>query len=170
MNSAGPLRGKKGDLHDGGIRVPAVVSWPAEIKGGREVSAPLSTSDFLPTLLAPTGVSRRKLTPLDGENVLPILQGKSSQRRSLIFFDYPARESAGTWEAGATRQLAVMDGDWKLISANSGKSFQLFNLEHDVGEKSDLAPTQTSDVERLRSAFDRWSAECAASLKGADYK
>lgn len=170
LNSTGPLRGKKGDLYDGGIRVPSVVSWPAEISGGREVSVPLSTSDFLPTILAAADVSRRKRVPLDGENVLPILQGKSAQRKSLIFFDYPARESAGTWEAGATRQLAVIDGDWKLISVNSGKSFQLFNLKNDVGEKSDLAPVQTSDVVRLRGAFERWSIECAASLKGADYK
>ncbi len=170
LNSAGPLRGKKGDLYEGGIRVPAVVSWPAEIPGGREISAPLSTHDFLPTLLAATTVSRSHLRPLDGENVLPILQGKALQRKSLLFFDYPARESSGTWEAGATRQLVVMEADVKLISANSGRSFQLFDLKNDVGEKSDLAPTHAADVSRLRVALERWTADCAASLKGADYK
>jgi arylsulfatase A-like enzyme len=170
LNSAGPLRGKKGELYEGGIRVPSVVSWPAGIKGGREISVPLSTADFLPTIAAAANLPARKSPPLDGENVLPVLQGKASRRSSLICFEYPVRESAATWEAGATRQLAVMDGDWKLVSVDSGKSFQLYNLPGDIGETSDQASARPEEVSRLWQAFAKWRSECAASLEGADYK
>jgi len=169
LGSAGPLRGKKGEVYEGGIRTPSMVSWPAGIEGGRVVNRPLSTNDFLPTFAAVTGATSMKLPPLDGENVLPVLQGSQKERRGPIYFDYPSREGSDTWRAGETRQMAVIDGDWKLVSVNSGKTFQLFNIERDIAEEKDLAGANPAQVTRLRDALERWSLQCAASLKGADY-
>ena len=125
LNSAGPLRGQKGDVYEGGIRVPAAVVWPAGFEGGRTLNQSLSVLDFLPTLVAATAATPAKRLPLDGENVLPLLQGKAKTRRTALYFDYPVREGSETWRPGATRQVAVIDGPWKLISLDSRKSFQL---------------------------------------------
>ncbi len=170
LNSAGPLRGQKGEVYDGGIRVPALVVWPGHIEGGRAVNQPLSVLDFLPTFAALTGASAKTPLPLDGENVLPILEGQQTARKGALFFDYPAREGSETWKAGATRQIAVIDGPWKLVSIDSLKSFQLYNLVTDISEKNDVAAQNPEVLARLQKSFNAWDASCQASLAGADYK
>jgi len=170
LNSAGPLRGQKGDVYEGGIRVPAAVVWPAGFEGGRTLNQPLSVLDFLPTLVAAAAASPTKLLPLDGENVLPILQGKAKTRRTALHFDYPVREGSETWRPGATRQVAVIDGPWKLISLDSKKSFQLYDLEHDIAEKVDVSASHASEVRRLEKSLAKWTELVTASAQGADYK
>ena len=171
LNSAGPLRGKKSELFEGGIRVPAIVRWPAGLKGGRIIDQPVSTLDFLPTLIAASGIRAPKLPPIDGENVLPLLKADTRRRERPIFFDYPYRDVGGiTWVPTDTHQAAVIDGPWKLISIDDRKHFQLYNLEQDIGEKTDIAAGHPSEVKRLGQALEKWTAECAASLKGADYR
>ena len=171
LNSAGPLRGKKSEVYDGGIRVPAIVRWPAGLKGGRTINAPLSTLDFLPTLLAASGTKPAKLLPLDGENVLPVLRAEAKTRKAPLFYDFPYRDiTKVTWVPTKMRQYAVIDGPWKLVSVDDKKSFQLYDLNHDIGEKSDLAAAHPDQVKRLRAGLDRWTVQYKASLSGADYK
>jgi arylsulfatase A-like enzyme len=170
LNSAGPLRGQKGDVYEGGIRVPAAVVWPAGFEGGRTLGQSLSVLDFLPTLVAATAATPAKLLPLDGENVLPILQGKAKTRRTALYFDYPVREGSETWRPGVTRQVAVIDGPWKLISLDSRKSFQLYDLEHDIAEKVDLSASHAGEVRRLEKSLATWTNQVSASARGADYK
>jgi arylsulfatase A-like enzyme len=170
LASAGPLRGKKSELYEGGIRVPAIVRWPAGFSGGRILDVPLSTNDFLPTLLAAAGV-KRSLPPLDGQNVLPVLRGEVRNRDRPIFFDYPAREFGSiSWVPTEARQTAVIDGTLKLVSVDSGKSYQLFDLAKDEAEQSDVAAGRAMDVRRLQQGLRQWQESCAASLKGADYR
>lgn len=170
LNSAGPFRGQKGDVFEGGIRVPAVVVWPHELEGGRVSTQPMSVLDFLPTFAAITGAMMPKERPLDGENVLPLLQSESENRRGPLFFDYPVREGSETWRPGASRQVAVIDGPWKLISFDSQKSFQLYDLVHDRAEKTDVAAENMGEVRRLQKSLATWTAEVKASARGADYK
>ncbi|MDB6092698.1 MAG: Arylsulfatase [Verrucomicrobia bacterium] len=170
LNSAGPFRGQKADVYEGGIRTPSIVSWPAGIEGGRVIKSAVSTLDFLPTFMAAAGVDRHvKLPVLDGENVLPVLQGTTQARQGMLYYDYPTRSASDTWKTGETRQFAVMDGDWKLVSVDSGKHFQLFNLGQDIGEKTDVAAQNPDRVQQLRAKLDGWEVQCAASLKGDDY-
>ncbi|MEO6244801.1 MAG: sulfatase/phosphatase domain-containing protein, partial [Opitutaceae bacterium] len=170
LNSSGPLRGQKGDVYEGGIRVPAAVVWPNGIKGGRAVSVPVAAVDLLPTLAAVAGTAPTKKLPLDGENVLPILQGKTTSRRGLLYYDYPVREGSETWRPGETRQVAVIDGPWKLVSMDGRKSFQLYDLEHDIAEKTDLAAGHVDEVRRLQQSLGTWTQQVTASARGADYK
>ena len=169
LGSAGPLRGRKGDVYEGGIRVPSIVSWPRGIGGGRVVDRTVSTLDFLPTLVAATKSSPR-LPLLDGEDVLPLLRGTADRRRGPVYFDYPSREGSDTWKAGETRQVAVIEGEWKLVSVNDGKRFELYDLDHDIGEATDVAAKQPALVKRLRESLDAWATSCAGSLKGGDYR
>ncbi|MEO6005077.1 MAG: sulfatase-like hydrolase/transferase [Opitutus sp.] len=169
LNSAGPLRGQKGDVLEGGVRVPSLVVWPNGFKGGRILHEPISVVDFLPTLAA-AATAPAKTPPLDGENVLPLLQGTTPKRRTPLFFDYPVREGSETWRPGATRQVAVVDGPWKLISLDSQKSFQLYDLEHDIAEKVDLSSSHGDEVTHLRDSLAAWTQHVAASARGDDYK
>ena len=170
LNSAGPFRGKKADLFEGGIRVPAVVRWPAGIQGGRTLDLPLCTHDFLPTFIAAAKLSPKKTRPLDGENVLPLLTGERAQRRRHLHFDYPMRVAGNTWVPGEARQVAVMEGDWKILSRDGAKSFQLYNLAAEINEQTDRAAEKPEIVNRLHSSWQSWSGECAASLRGEDYR
>jgi arylsulfatase A-like enzyme len=169
LNSSGPFRGQKGDIFEGGIHVPAVVVWPNGLAGGRRISTPVAAVDILPTLAAVVGSKPTKKLPLDGENVLPILQGKVGERRTHLYYDYPMREGSESWRPGRARQLAVIDGPWKLVSVDSRKSFQLYNLEQDVAETTDLILQHPDISQRLQQAFASWSESVAASARGADY-
>lgn len=171
LNSAGPFRGQKGDVYEGGIHVPAVVVWPnGGLDGGRHVAAPIGAVDILPTLAAVANTAPVKKLPLDGENVLPLLQGTATARQGRLFYDYPRREGSEGWQPGQVRQSAVIDGPWKLVSVDSRQSFQLYNLAQDIGEKTDLAAQQPEISQRLQQALSVWLREVAASAKGADYR
>ncbi|MEO7967802.1 MAG: sulfatase-like hydrolase/transferase [Opitutus sp.] len=170
LNSSGPFRGEKGDVYEGGIHVPAVVVWPNGFAGGRRVSAPIAAVDILPTLAAAVGTEPIKKLPLDGENVLPILRGNAASRQSQLFYDYPMREGSESWRPGQMRQLAVIDGPWKLVSVDSQKSFQLFNLDRDIAEKTDVSLQHPDISQRLQLAFAAWAKRVAESARGADYQ
>lgn len=171
LNSAGPLRGKKSELYEGGIRVPAFIRWPAGLSGSSIVNVPVSTNDMLPTLLAAVGRKPSPGVPLDGENVLPLLRGKVSNRGKPLFFDYPYRDLSNvSWVPTKQRQYAVIDGTWKLISVDDGKSYQLYDLEHDIGERSDVSARHGDRVVRMKAALKEWQQSCRESKSGADYR
>lgn len=170
LNSSGPLRGKKSEVYEGGIRVPAAVRWPAGITGGRAVEQPLATLDFLPTLLAAAGVAPKKLPPLDGENVLPVLRGQQESRKHPLFFDYPYRDTTKMTKVPTdVRQVAVIDGEWKLVSIDGQKTFELYNIQRDRSEKNNVAASNSDRVRAMRREFDTWQKNCVASKAGADY-
>jgi arylsulfatase A-like enzyme len=168
--SAGPFRGRKGELYEGGIRVPAVVEWPAQLKGQRVIDTPMSTDDLLPTIAAITGAEAPNDRPLDGENVLPILQAKTTARSAPLYFHSLLRKNPLEWEAGEAKQSAVTDGRWKLISVDNHKTFELYDLDQDAGEKTNLAAKDPARVERMKSLLETRITSFAASGKGQDYR
>ncbi len=89
-------RGKKGSIYEGGLRVPGILEWPAQISSKR-TDFPATTCDMLPTLLSAAGVKRRGKTPLDGINLMPVLQGKMNQRRKPIGFWFGLQGGQPTW-------------------------------------------------------------------------
>lgn len=157
--SAGPLRGRKRDLYEGGIRVPGLVVWPAHAEPGRRVAMPCSTSDYFPTVLDalglwPGGVPDR---PWDGVSLLPLLNGAMEERPKPIAF-------------ASRKKLALIDGRYKLYSDDLGKTFALYDLEADVGEQRDLAPAQPERVAAMRKTLDAWRESCRDSRHGDDYE
>ncbi len=137
-NSAGPLRGKKAELYEGGIRVPALLEWPAVFSDAGVTDLPASTSDFYPTLLAITNTVMDQQPHLDGENILPLIQGKGDRRAPLGFISpLPARlRKQDTVEE---EQYALIDRKYKIISMDDGISFQLYDLVADEGESTDIS-------------------------------
>jgi arylsulfatase A-like enzyme len=170
LASAGPFRGQKSELYEGGIRVPGIVRWPAGLKGNAVTDLPMSTLDFVPTLLAACAVHPARLFPLDGENVLPLLRHEQPARDHPLFFDYPARETGGiSWVPTKRRQSAVMSGAWKLVSFDDRQTFELYNLHDDPGEKINVAGAHAPEVTALRKSLAEWTASCQLSRAGQDY-
>jgi arylsulfatase A-like enzyme len=151
-----PLKGKKGGVYEGGIRVPGICEWPARIKPGR-TAVPAVTSDFYPTILAAAGIStpQDKPQPIDGINLLPLLDGKMTERPGPIGF-----------MAGGT--AAWSDNRYKLIRASKG--VELFNLTDDLGENRNIAGDKPEIVERMSKDLDAWTTSVNRSKTGADYR
>lgn len=170
LATAKPFRGQKADLYEGGIRVASIIEWPAHLKSSRVIDTPISTDDLLPTLAAIAGASVPKNRPLDGENVLPILEGKKKHRSQPLYFHAPIRQTAASWEAGSATQSALIDGNWKIISRDNDRTFQLFNLANDPGETTDLAAKHSKRVSQMKALLEKRLASFEASAKGADYQ
>jgi len=156
--SAGPLRGRKRDLFEGGIRVPGILVWPARITKPRVTDVPCCTSDYLPTVLEVLGQQPQKHPlPLDGVSLLPLIEGRMEERPRPIGF-----QSGG--------QLALVDNRYKLIRRRANEPFMLFDLKEDPGEQTDLAGQLPEVLERMKQTVLAWQASCARSAAGADYQ
>ena len=139
FNSAGELRGKKGSLYEGGIRVPFVASWPGHIQAASRSDHPSAGWDMLATFAEI--VDQPLKSPTDGVSMLPTLIGKGEQQA----------HDHMVWELGG--QQAVRSGDWKVYRRNGGKA-SLFHLGDDVGEKNDLAASNPEKLAELSKLFE----------------
>lgn len=154
-NSAGPLRGKKAELYEGGIRVPAILEWPARFKVPLNVETPVSTSDFYPTLLAICKVEMNQQTHLDGENIIPILQDGLS-RKSPIGFISPLPSRLKKYETSEEEQFALIGRQYKIISMDDGESYQLYNLLNDKSESTDLSKIEPIIYGEMKENLLTW--------------
>ncbi|HUR57930.1 MAG TPA: sulfatase-like hydrolase/transferase [Opitutaceae bacterium] len=174
--STGNLRGSKGTLWEGGVRVPAVVEWPARIPKPFVSDTPCSTLDMYPTILAATrAFARNQILPLDGINLLPLFDRQTTTRTKAIPFTSGAR--------GQTGPAALLEWPYKLhtnpVAAKGGKKgkkggetlppVMLYNVEKDPFETTDLAPQEPERVKRMTAALEAWKASLEKSLNGVDY-
>ena len=140
-----PLRGWKGDVYEGGIRVPALVCWPGVLQPG-QCNAPVHIVDWMPTLCTLAGYSGETDLKWDGRDVWPAIRDPeaASAPRSLY------------WKA--PNFSAVRRGDWKLIAANKGDDVELYNLASDPYETKDLAREQPQRVAQLQALLKKYAA------------
>lgn len=139
FNSAGPLRGMKFGLYEGGIRVPCLARWPGKVKAGSVTGRVSDFTDMFPTYAELIGAPAPE--GLDGVSILPTLLGQPGQQkpRKLHY-----------WEAAP--QQALRMGDWKAYRPAPDKPLELYNLAEDIGEKTDLAaklPERAAEMARL---------------------
>ena len=128
------------------------------------------TSDFYPTLLNAAGVDLPEKQPLlDGIDVMPLLIGQSQERGEAIAFQAPVKSANDVLAEPGTKQMALVDENYKLISVNGGKRWMLFDLRSDPGEVKDLASVQPDRVSRMRKALEAWVESCSRSAAGSDY-
>ncbi len=169
LNSTGGLRGKKATLWEGGIRVPAVMEWPARLKEARVVKAPVSTSDFYPTLLTVLGITMPNQPVLDGIDVLPLIEGRLSERPGAIAFQAPVKSKHDVLAVPGSKQLCLIDDRYKLISVDGGKTWFLYDLVQDPKEERDIAVRKPGIVAGMRAELMPWVESCKESAAGADY-
>lgn len=150
-----PLRGGKHTDYEGGIRVPFLICWPAQLKPG-EWLPPVSSLDILPTALAAAGVTGPQDRPFDGQNLLPLLRGEAPPQPRDLFWCSGSDE--GWW--------ALRSGDWKLVG-EKGKT-SLFDLSKDVSEATDLSAQMPDKVAELTKLHDAWLADMATPVKAGE--
>ena len=168
--SAGPFRGLKGSVLEGGVRVPGIVEWPRGLRGGRVVTAPLGTSDLYPTIVALAGVVVKTQPPLDGIDILPLLSGTRRERGAPVFFHAPLRNEGDPWAKPGTFQAAVQTDTRKLVTVDSGVTWTLHDVATDVREERDISAAEPALAKELRAKLEAWRRSCEASAKGADYR
>ncbi len=153
-----PLRGDKGNLFEGGIRVPLIVRWPGVVKAATTSAVPVISTDWFPTLLAAAGAKTPKLT--DGENLVPLLSGKGEPQRDALYFHYPNY----AFHRGNRLGSAIRAGDHKLIERFDDGSLELFDLKHDLGETTNLADKQPELAEKLVGKLRDWRKQVGANM------
>ncbi|MBI5692144.1 MAG: sulfatase-like hydrolase/transferase [Verrucomicrobia bacterium] len=173
--STGHLRGEKGTMWEGGLRVPGIVEWPARIPQPFVSGTPCSTLDIYPTVLAATGVlAQDQIEPLDGINLLPLFDRQTDTRAKPMPFWNRAGRQPG--------HAAWLDWPYKLhTDAIEGRDRSgrkglvshpvplLYDVAKDPKETTDLAAQQPERVARMLAALEAWKASVERSLSGADY-
>jgi arylsulfatase A-like enzyme len=149
LSSNGPFFNHKGTVWEGGIRVPAIVRWPARIPAGKVSSQTGITMDLTATILAATATPVPPNAALEGINLLPVLEGRTREIERTLF-----------WRVrGGRLQWAVRSREWKLVM--DGRTF-LFNLRTDQGERHNLIGKHPDIAGRLRNALAAWETEVDA--------
>jgi arylsulfatase A-like enzyme len=153
ISSNGPLRGQKGDVFEGGHRVPAIAWWPGRIRAGAVTDEIAMTFDLMPTYLdivESPPPEKHGRPPTDGLSLAPLLfAGQVLPPRTLF------------WRKGA--EWAVRQGPWKLVG-DAGRTM-LFNLRDDIAEVNDLARQHPHRTQQLHAAYQRWQRDVADVLR-----
>ena len=159
--TSAPLRGSKGELWEGGIRSPLIVWGPGLVEptsaGTINQTSVLSSIDLMLSMLALSGAQPPADYVPDGENMLAALLGKSTASRSRPLFWRRPPDRPST-PKNPRPDLAVRDGNWKLVCDLDGKHAQLFDLENDVGEEHDVSSARKPLTNRLKKAVLEWNA------------
>lgn len=151
--SAGIFRGQKASLFEGGIRVPAAISWPAKLKGGEVRDQMAVNADWMPTLAELCGINL-DTKGLDGKSLVPIIKDKNMKSLHSDGF---------CWQM--QKRWAARKGDWKLhgsiISQEDDSSFKsdnlfLVNLQDDPGEQTNLVNKYPEKVKELLKQYENW--------------
>ena len=138
-----PLRGHKGNLYEGGIRVPVIFSFPGKIVPGINEQFPVSSIDYLPTILAFAGVSNVDES-VRGVNLLPGLSGQQLFENRKLFWHFPQLEM----------DRVVREGDYKLIMNSESGQKELYNLVEDPSETNNLIEQNPEKVKRLEQLME----------------
>lgn len=155
--SSGPFRERKRSLYEGGVRVPAFCIYPNGINAGQKTEFPCFTSDYLPTIIDILGITYPDKRPVDGVSLKDLLKGKDKDRETPIGFQFQTKMSWVTQE-------------YKLISTDKGKTFELYNLIDDKQEKKNIADINPELVNQMKSELFAWIESCESSARGEDYK
>jgi len=156
---ADPLRGGKGYLYEGGIRVPMILRWPGHVRAGAVESTPAISMDFAPTFLQAAGIDYDP-SEFDGLSLLPVASGKGGLDRDAIHFHYPHYCYHGRNDMGSV----IRSGDYKYILHYDNDEHELFDLKHDIGEKVNLAEKMPEKVAELRAKLSAWLEATGAEL------
>ncbi len=185
-SSQEPLRGNKGCYYEGGIREPFIARWPGVIKPGSQCDVPVINQDLYPTFLDVAGATLPAEKVLDGESLVPLLKGGGELARDSIFWHFPGYLNEPVQRGRPldvrtgfrTRPVSVIrQGDWKLhlfleewlldggrdkLATNN--AVELYNLKDDIGERENLANSNTEKRDELLDKLLAWQTSIEAPL------
>ena len=151
-----PLRGGKGWVYEGGIRVPWIVRFPGVTKPDTTSAELISSIDLFPTLTKAADIPVNQT--IDGIDLMPALMGEELPSRSL-YWHYPHYSNQGGIPGGAIR-----DGNYKLFERYEDGRVELFDLKKDIGEQNDLAKSEPERVEKMRASLHEWYQDLDAKF------
>tara|TARA_B110000046_G_scaffold99609_1_gene107102 strand:- start:184 stop:1590 length:1407 start_codon:yes stop_codon:yes gene_type:complete len=156
-STVGGLRGNKGSVWEGGIRVPAIIEWPSMIKH-KVTDFPASTMDIFPTIADIIGLSKSEMIfPIDGISLLPLFNSNVDKREVHIPFRF---NNTG----------ALIDNDFKLVATSLNEmQFELYDLEIDPKESNNIATANPHLFEKLKDKYLEWNLSVNNSVNGKDY-
>jgi arylsulfatase A-like enzyme len=165
-----PLRGGKGMLYEGGIRVPYIFRWPGKIAPGSVCDQPIISVDMFPTLFELAGGKPPQKQPIDGVSYLSLLtsSGKADWKREAVFWHFPGYLGAGAGNWRTTPVGVIRSGDSKLMEFFEDGRLELYNLREDIGEKHNLAATMPDKVKELHGKLLAWREEIKAPMPQAN--
>jgi len=144
FQSAGPFRGERGDLYEGGLRVPMIVCWPGTIRSGQVSDFPWAAWDFLPTAMRIA--LREPRGNIDGISVLPTLLGETQTNRHEFF----------SWELrGHDLAQAARLGDWKVVRPKADEKWELYDLKTDPGETQNIADKNPGVIAKFEKHLEK---------------
>lgn len=148
VGSNKPFRGQKGDVYEGGTRVPTLVSWPGRIAAG-QVDAPTQIIDWMPTFCAFAGLTPKQNPRWDGADLSALLLNQQALPERSLYTVGPG------WRAASLRR-----GDWKLVATHSGKNRQdaLYQISKDPGEQHDVAEQYPKQLQRMQGYLKQAAA------------
>lgn len=157
-STVGDLRGFKNDIYEGGLRVPAIIEWPSKMPAGRITKHPAVTMDIFPTLAEVVGLDSSVLQqPSDGISLVPLMEADIERREKPIPFRHQNR-------------AALVDNEYKILTLDlESDDYELYNLETDPSETTNLFATEAETAQRMQAAFEAFLASAQESVDGKDY-
>ena len=145
-----PLRGHKGDLYEGGIRISCIAEGPGVPKGVVS-DVPIHGTDYYATLLEMAGIEKKPEVAPDSVSLIPLLKGDTKFKRGPMFWHYPvAKRLTPLSEPGSV----IRDGDWKFLRFYADGREELYNLRTDIGETKNLLASRPKKATELRAQLD----------------
>lgn len=161
-----PLRGGKGMLYEGGIRVPLIVKWPGVTKPGSISHQPVISFDFYPTLINIAGGKTKPNQTPDGIDITPLLKNPNTQlKREALYWHFPGYlqlTNNGVWRT--TPGAVIRFGDWKLHEYFEDGRLELYNLKDDISEQNNLAQTHPDITRKLHTMMKTWRKNTNAPM------
>ncbi len=157
----GGFRGRKRYLYNGGVCVPATLVWPGVISAGQVVDLPCSTLDYLPTICGIIGFDLPGKRPIDGESLVPMLEGKMKERTKFIPFASNLRSP----------RAVLIRGAFKLCTdfSETGEEDALYQLHKDPEEKDNMITKHPELAASMKQELRAWVESCRKSYDGGDY-
>ncbi|VGO23123.1 sulfatase [Pontiella sulfatireligans] len=170
-----PYRAGKGSYFEGGTRVPLLVRWPVKVKPSSTCKVPVVGIDFYPTFLEIAGVDKPQGKVLDGESLVPLLTQSGSFPERTLFWHFPIYLQKYAGKADDSHDVlfrtrpgsTLRQGNWKLHEYFEDGTIELYDLESDLGERTNVAaehPEKTAELHRL---LKQWRAEMNAAVPTA---
>jgi arylsulfatase A-like enzyme len=158
IDSVGGLRGNKGTLYEGGLRVPCVIEWPKGIPA-RVTQYPASTMDIMPTILDILGLPKTDMNAVyDGESLKPLFEREIEKRIKPIPFH------------AHNNSAALIVNDYKIIQPKlTAEKFELYNLKKDSAESNNLFEAQPKIAQKMKDRLLQFNASIKSSVEGKDY-
>jgi arylsulfatase A-like enzyme len=162
--SNAPLRGTKGTTWEGGMRLPCIVRWPGQVPAGQTCSELTASMDLLPTFANLAGTGEPDDRVIDGHDIAPLMLGEDGAESPWEEFYYYYRDRLDAVRRGRWKLRLEFDDEGKMVPGGE----QLYDLEADIGETTDLSDELPDVVEEMKAALDRGREELGDEATGAE--